>query len=150
MPSTRSLLPRVREIGAPMSSVSSCDSSSKFFSTRSASLSSMFCRSNGLTLLHGPSKARRAAATARVDVLGVALGDGGEQFAGRWIVSLELLARGGIDPFAVDQHLLVGAIRIRMARDRNCLRDSHVCSPLCYYVRRLRDCYLRSFTAWAW
>ena len=71
-----------------------------------------------------------------VDVLGVALGDGGEQFAGRWIMSLELLARGGIDPFAVDQHLLVGTIRIRMARDRNCLRDSHVCSPLCYCVRR--------------
>src|SRR6266851_3140282 len=66
MPSTRCLVPRVRLIGAPISSVSSVESSSKFFSTRSASLSSRACRSYGLTLLHGPSKARRAAATARL------------------------------------------------------------------------------------
>src|SRR6266851_1402643 len=66
MPSTRCLVPRVRLIGAPISSVSSVASSSKFFSTRSASLSSRACRSYGLTLLHGPSKARRAAATARL------------------------------------------------------------------------------------
>ncbi len=49
-----------------MSSVSSWDSSSKLASTSSASLSSMFCRSNGFTLLQGPSNARRAAATARL------------------------------------------------------------------------------------
>ncbi len=40
-----------------------------------------------------------------VDVLGIALGDGGEQFAGRRIMRLEFLAGGGVDPFAVDQHL---------------------------------------------
>ncbi len=64
-----------------------------------------------------------------VDVLGVALGDGREQFTGGGVVGFEFLAGGGVDPFAVDQHLLVGAVGIRMARDRNCLRNSHVCTP---------------------
>src|ERR1700758_2368600 len=108
MPSTRSLLPRVRLIGAPMSSVSSCDSSSKFFSTRSASFKSRFCRSNGLTLAQGPSKARRGGGDRPVDVLRIALSDGCEQLAGCGIEGLEFLAGGGVDPFAVDQHLLVG------------------------------------------
>ena len=65
-----------------------------------------------------------------VDILGIALGDGREQFAGGGIVGLEALAGGGVDPFAVDQHLLVGAIRIGMAGDRNCLCYSHVFTPL--------------------
>ena len=65
-----------------------------------------------------------------VDVLGIALGDRGQQLAGGRIVGLEALAGGRIDPFAVDQHLLVGAIRIRMTRDRYRLRYCHVGSPL--------------------
>ena len=73
-----------------------------------------------------------------VDVLGVALGDDGEQFAGGRIARLELLARRGIDPFAIDQHLLVGTIRIGMARDRNCLRDGHVCNSLLFLFDQCR------------
>ncbi len=56
-----------------------------------------------------------------VDVLRITLGDGREQFAGCGVEGLELLAGGGVDPFAVDQHLLVGTIRKRMTRDRNSL-----------------------------
>ncbi len=56
-----------------------------------------------------------------VDVLGIALGDGREQLAGGGIVGFEFLAGGGVEPLAVDQHLLVGAVGVRMARDRNCL-----------------------------
>ena len=49
------------------------------------------------------------------------LGDGGEQFTGGRIMGFEFLARRRIDPFTVDQHLLVGPIRIRMPGHRNCL-----------------------------
>src|SRR6185436_4076485 len=65
MPSTRRRPPLVRLIGAPMSSVSSSASSSKCRSTMSAIFRRSCWRSNGFHLLHGPSKARRAAATAR-------------------------------------------------------------------------------------
>jgi hypothetical protein len=60
-----------------------------------------------------------------VDVLGVALGHRRQQLAGRGVMRLEFLAGRGVDPVAVDQHLLVGSVRVRMARDRNCLGDSH-------------------------
>src|SRR6478752_1732719 len=117
MPSTRNLLPRVRLIGAPMSTVSSCESSSKFFSTRSA-----------LPLVRldpapRPLKGAAGRGHGAVDVLRVALGDGCEQFAGCRIMRLEPLTGSRVDPLAVNQHLLVGTIRIRMARNRNCLCD---------------------------
>src|SRR5262249_20128995 len=64
-----------------------------------------------------------------IDVLGIALRDRREQFAGRGIERLERLAGSGVHPFAVDEHFLVGTIRIRMARDRNRLRHSHVILP---------------------
>jgi hypothetical protein len=60
-----------------------------------------------------------------VDILGVAFGHGRQQFTCRGIKRLEFLAGSGIDPLAVDQHLLVGTIGVGMARDRNCLRNSH-------------------------
>src|SRR5882762_5821018 len=65
-----------------------------------------------------------------VDILGIAFGHRCEQFAGGRIVGLESLAGRRVDPFAVDQHLFVGTVRIRMARNRNRLRHSHVCTPL--------------------
>jgi hypothetical protein len=40
-----------------------------------------------------------------VDVLGVALGHCGEQFAGRRIAAFKMFAGGGVQPFAVDQQL---------------------------------------------
>src|SRR6266478_3228870 len=57
MPRTRRRVPRVRLIGAPISSVSSALSSSKCCSARSASFNRSCWRSYGLNLLHGPSKA---------------------------------------------------------------------------------------------
>src|ERR1700758_662733 len=42
---------------------------------------------------------------------------------------LERLAGSSVPPLTVDQHLLIGAIRVRMVRDRNCLCDSHVALP---------------------
>lgn len=35
-------------------------------------------------------------------VLGVELGAGADQLPGGWVVDLEGLARGGLDPFAID------------------------------------------------
>src|SRR6185436_21017149 len=66
-----------------------------------------------------------------VDILDIAFGDGRQQLAGGGIMRLEFLAGGSVHPFSVDQHLLVGTIRVMIARNRNCLRDSHVCSPFC-------------------
>jgi hypothetical protein len=60
-----------------------------------------------------------------VDVLGIALGNGGEQFTGRGIMCLEAFAGCGIDPFAVDQHFFVGTVGIGMARGRDGLRYVH-------------------------
>src|SRR4029077_21144442 len=54
-----------------------------------------------------------------VDVFGVALRHGGEQFAGRGIAAFKMLAGRGVPPFAVDEHLFVGAVRIRMAAHWN-------------------------------
>jgi hypothetical protein len=81
-----------------------------------------------------------------VDVLRVAFGHGRQHLAGRGIERLELLARGRIDPLAVDQHLLVGTIGVRMARDRNCLCNSHcVSSSFPDRLRILRRRYSRRF-----
>ncbi|MHC2305161.1 hypothetical protein ACVIJ1_001631 [Bradyrhizobium elkanii] len=82
-----------------------------------------------LHLAPGPFERAARRRDRTVDVLGIALGDRREQLTGGGIMRLEFLAGGGVDPFAVDQHLLVGAIGIRMARDRNSLRNSHVCTP---------------------
>ena len=49
-----------------------------------------------------------------VDILLVALRDGGEQIAGRRVAALEGLAGRGAHPFAVDQHALDFAIGIRI------------------------------------
>jgi hypothetical protein len=54
-----------------------------------------------------------------VDVFGVALRHRGEQFAGRGIAAFEVLAGSGVHPFAVDEHLFVGAVRIWMAAHWN-------------------------------
>ncbi|MGY4422769.1 hypothetical protein ACVWY2_005218 [Bradyrhizobium sp. JR6.1] len=89
----------------------------------------MFWPLERLHLAPGPFERAARRCNGTVDVLGIALGDGGEQFTGCGVMGFECLAGGGVDPFAVDQHLLVGAIGIRMARDRNSLRDSHVCTP---------------------
>ena len=70
-----------------------------------------------------------------VDVLGIALGHRGEQFAGRRIAAFKMFARGGVQPFAVDQHLLERAVGEGVTGYRNgfCLRRvclGHVC--LCH------------------
>ena len=82
-----------------------------------------------LDLAPGPFEGAAGGGDRAVDVFLVALGDGCEQFAGGGVVGLEALARGGIDPLPVDQHLLVGPVGERMARDRNSLRHSHGCTP---------------------
>jgi hypothetical protein len=84
----------------------------------------------GLDLAPWPFEGAAGGRDRAVDILGIALGDGGEQFSGGRVVRLEALAGCGVDPFAVDQHLLVGTIRIGMARHRYRLRHSHVCTPL--------------------
>jgi hypothetical protein len=60
-----------------------------------------------------------------VDVFGVALRHGGKQFAGRRIAAFKVLAGSGIHPFAVDEHLFVGAVRMRMAAHWNGLSLGH-------------------------
>ena len=60
-----------------------------------------------------------------IDVRLVAFRDGGEQLAGGRVVTLEGLARGCVDPFAVDQHLLGAAIGVRMAIERDGLSLRH-------------------------
>src|ERR1700733_6765952 len=102
-----------------MSSVSSAASSSKFRSIISASFNRRFCRSAGLNLLQGPLKARRAAATARsmsslspsATVASTSPVDG--------LMLSNVFARGGLDPFAVDQHALGLALQKRMAGGEN-------------------------------
>src|SRR3546814_14763036 len=63
----------------------------------------------GLALerLHPAPRALEGAAGrcyGAVYVLGVALGDGGENLSGGGVVAFEGLAAGGVDPFPVDQH----------------------------------------------
>src|SRR4051794_35988695 len=83
-------------------------------------------------LAPGPFERAARRRNRTVDVLRIAFGDGREQFASRRIMCLEALTRGGIDPFALDQHLLVGTVGIRMARERNGLGHSHDVSPSIY------------------
>src|SRR5215472_602258 len=71
---------------------------------------------NRFTLLHGPLEGAAGSGNSAVDVLGIAFGDGREHLTGGRIERLELLPRGSIDPFGVDQHFRVGTIRIGMTR----------------------------------
>jgi hypothetical protein len=70
-----------------------------------------------------------------IDVLRVALGHGGEEFAGRWVAALEGLARRGVDPLAVDEHLFHGAVCKRMTADRNRLGLGHGVSSIAVTTR---------------
>jgi hypothetical protein len=100
-----------------MSSVSSAASSSKCFSTRSASFSSRFCRSKGLNFDQGPVKARRAASTARsMSSASPSATRARTSPVEGLMVSKVLPEAGGLDPFAVDQHALRPAVEEGMAR----------------------------------
>ncbi|MGY4433468.1 hypothetical protein ACVWWO_005945 [Bradyrhizobium sp. F1.13.1] len=78
-----------------------------------------------LDLAPGPFEGAASGSDRTVDIFLVALGNGCEQFAGRGVMGLEALAGGSIDPLPVDQHLLVGPVGERVARDWNSLRHSH-------------------------
>jgi len=54
-----------------------------------------------------------------VNVLAVALGNPGEHLTGRGVDGLECLARGSLDPFAIDQHSLWLAVEERMTGGEN-------------------------------
>ena len=59
----------------------------------------------GVIFVHGPGVERGARGLdGAVDVLGVALGDVGEDVAGRRVVDVESLSGGGLHPVAADQH----------------------------------------------
>ena len=151
MPSTRSLLPRVRLIGAPMSSGVELRQLLEILLDEVGELEQQVLPLERLDLAPRPFEGAASGGDRAVDVLRVALGDRRQQFAGGGIVGLEALAGGGVDPLAVDQHLLVGPVGERMARDRNSLRHSHGCTPLSYCDRCFwKDCYLRGFTILAW
>jgi hypothetical protein len=83
-----------------------------------------------LDLAPRPFEGATGGGDRKVDILGIAFGHYRQQLAGGGIVGLESLAGCGIDPFAVDQHFLVGAIRVGMACHWYRLRHSHVISPL--------------------
>jgi hypothetical protein len=72
--------------------------------------------------------------------------DGREHFTGCRIERLELLPRGGVDQFAVDQHFLVGTIRIGMTMIE--LPVSQPCSSPCRQAFWHR--YISQFTTMTW
>ncbi len=71
--------------------------------------------------LEGPARSRNRG----VDVLLIAFGNGGQQFAGGGIAGLKRLAGCGVHPLAIDQHFFVAAVGIGVTIDRNRLSLSH-------------------------
>src|SRR5580693_1825564 len=102
--------------GLPLSRASISANSSACFSRRSPSPHTSLERSAGEMRDHGPvSSAFRAAITARIDVRFISGRDVGDDFLRRRIFDLEGLAALRLDPFAVDQHvMLLGQKRLRI------------------------------------
>jgi hypothetical protein len=101
MPSTRSLLARVRLIGAHVERFELRQFLEVFFDE----VGELQQQAGALERLDLAPRSLEGTAGGRdraVDVLGVAFCDRGEQLAGCRIERLELLAGCGIDPFAID------------------------------------------------
>src|SRR5262245_46581371 len=82
-----------------------------------------------LELAPWPFNRRARGRDSTIDVLCVTFCNGCQQLAGRWIAAREGLPGNGLNPFAVDQHLLDGSVRIRMTGQWDRVGYSHVRSP---------------------